>query len=338
MKKKQLASALVGAIGMILLILDSRTAIKGAAAGTQLCIQTLIPSLFPFLVASALLTGALSGQALPFLGTLGRVCGIPRGAESILMVGLLGGYPVGAQCIAQSWKSGVLQKEDAQRILGFCSNAGPSFLFGILGSMFSDRKIVWILWGIHVASAIAVGAVTATNSSAGTQPIMPSPISLPEALDRSMKTMGRICGWVILFRTLLAFWEKWIFWVLPTAVQVLAAGLLELSNGCILLGEIESEGLRFLIAGCILALGGLCVTMQTVSVTENLSLRYYFPGKLLQCCFSVLLCCVFQFLFPEMHRISFDRIPAAAMVLALILLIHLRRMKKSSSNPALCGV
>ena len=338
MKKKQLASALVGAFGMMLLILDSKTAIQGAEAGTQLCVRTLIPSLFPFLVVSGMLTGALSGQALPFLRTLGRICGIPGGAESVLAVGLLGGYPVGAQCVTQSWKSGAISKDDAARMLGFCSNAGPSFLFGILGSMFSDRMIVWVLWGVHIASAIMVGAVTATNGSVGMLPIMPSSISLPEALDRSIKTMGRICGWVIVFRIVVAFLEKWIFSVLPPAVQVLVAGLLELSNGCILLGEIELEGLRFLIAGCILALGGLCVTMQTVSVTENLSLRYYFPGKLLQCCFSVILCFGSQFIFPEAQRCRIRAIPAAALALALLLVIRLRKLKNSSRNPALCGV
>lgn len=323
---------------MLLLILDSKTAILGAAAGTELCVRTLIPSIFPFLVASAMLTGALSGQALPFLGIMGRVCGIPQGAEFILVIGLLGGYPVGAQCVAQSWKSGVLPKEDAQRMLAFCSNAGPSFLFGIVGSMFSDGKIVWILWGIHIISAMAVGAIIGGNPTQQVRCIPAAPIGLSEAVERSARTMGRICGWVILFRLVLAFLEKWAFWIFPTALRVLAAGLLELSNGCILLEQIESDGMRFIIAGMILALGGLCVAMQTVSVTQGLSLRYYLPGKLLQCCFSVILCGGFQFLFPQVQQFTKPAVLVGSVLVASILILHLRGMKKSSSNPALCGV
>ena len=46
---------------------------------------------------------------------------------------------------------------------------------------------------------------------------------------------------------------------------------------------------RFCICSGILAFGGLCVTMQTVSVTAGLSLKPYFWGKLLQTLFSLAL-------------------------------------------------
>lgn len=338
MKKKRLVSASVGAIAMLLLILDSKTSVQGTTAGLELCIRTLIPSLFPFLVASALLTGALSGQALPIVSGLGRICGIPRGADSLLAVGILGGYPVGAECVAQSWKNGAISKDDAQRMLAFSNNAGPSFLFGIVGTMFSDRKTVWFLWVIHIISALAVGIVTGRQNNQQYQPMPCKPVSLPEALDRSVRTMGRICGWVMLFRLILAFLEKWVFWALTAETQVFLAGLLELSNGCILLDMIQSEGTRFTVAGMILALGGLCAAMQTVSVTAGLSLRYYFPGKLLQCAITVILCCVCQFLFPQDQRLRAPGMLVTACLTALLLGIRLRGLKKSSSNPAIVGV
>ena len=66
-------------------------------------------------------------------------------------------------------------------------------------------------------------------------------------------------------------------------------GLLELSNGCCELLSVSDVALRFVICSGLLSFGGLCVTMQTVSVTPGLSLRDYFLGKLLQTAFSVLL-------------------------------------------------
>ena len=47
MKTNKLACT-AAALGMLVLILDSKTALAGAREGIDLCIRTVIPSLFPF--------------------------------------------------------------------------------------------------------------------------------------------------------------------------------------------------------------------------------------------------------------------------------------------------
>lgn len=339
MKSKQLIWAAVGAGAMGILILDGKTAVAGAAEGIDLCIRTLIPALFPFLVASAMLTASLTGHAVMMFEPLGRFCGIPRGAESLLVVGLLGGYPVGAANVYHSWRSGGISRQDAARMLAFCNNAGPAFLFGILGPLFSDPKTPWFLWGIHIISALTVAAVTPGHTSE-ISCCRPGPmLGLSGAVEKSLHTMALICGWVVVFRLVITFLERWFFWYLPPVLQVTAAGLLELTNGCIQLSRIQDEGLRFLIAGIILSLGGLCVTMQTVSIIDGLSLRYYFPGKLLQCCVSIWLSCLAQMLFPAGQRFPYWAAVSFAMIPVVVILhFWLQGVKKSSSNPALVGV
>ena len=59
--------------------------------------------------------------------------------------------------------------------------------------------------------------------------------------------------------------------------------------GCCELLAVTDVSARFCICSGILAFGGLCVTMQTVSVTAGLSLKPYFLGKLLQTLFSLAL-------------------------------------------------
>ena len=95
-------TGIVAAIGISLLILDSKTALAGAQSGVELCIRTVIPSLFPFFLFSILLTTSLMGRRIRILRPLCRLCRIPEGAESILIAGCLGGYPVGAQCVSQA--------------------------------------------------------------------------------------------------------------------------------------------------------------------------------------------------------------------------------------------
>lgn len=112
--------------------------------------------------------------------------------------------------------------------------------------------------------------------------------------------MAQVCGWVILFRIVITFLERWFLWLLPAEISAMIVGFLELSNGCLsLAGEMEF-GLKFVLFSCFLGFGGICVAMQTVSVTEKLGTGWYFPGKVMQLIVSFLLSYGAQFfLFPE---------------------------------------
>lgn len=287
--KKRSYVGLAAAIGMLVLILDSKTALEGARTGIDLCLRTVIPSLFPFFLLSILLTRSLLGSSLPWLGPVGALCRMPKGAEPILISAFLGGYPVGAQAVAAAYNSGHLSKTDAQRMLGFCSNAGPAFLFGMVGTMFSNGATAWVLWLIHIVAALLTAAILPGGSRATVTLESNRTVTLPDALRSALGVMAAVSGWVVLFRVVIAVLNRWALWFLPMELRVAVVGLLELSNGCCELWKIPNEAIRFLICSGILSFGGLCVTMQTVSVTTGLSLKTYCIGKLMQTVFSLVL-------------------------------------------------
>ncbi len=321
------------ALAMLLLILDTKTALYGTSSAIQLCIRTVIPSLFPFFVVSSLLTGTLAGHTIPALRPLCALLGVPKGGESLLLIGLLGGYPVGARCIADACGCHAISQEDAQRMLGFCSNAGPAFLFGMAGQLFDSVRICWVLWGIHILSALAVGLILPKNP-AGTAAPVSACVSLPSALRQGVRSMAEVCGWVVLFRVVIVFCQRWFLWLLPQPAQILFIGLLELSNGCISLALLPNHGLRFLLLSLFLSVGGVCVGMQTVSVTHPLGTGKYFRGKLLQGMLSILAALVLQpVLFSEGQRLSVHAgWLAAAASGAVLLTIFLGKREKSSRN------
>ncbi len=331
-------TGLLTSVGMIFLILDAKTAIGGAMDGVSLCLRSVVPSLFPFFLLSILLTGTFAGISIPILSPVGRLCGIPSGGEALLLTGLLGGYPTGAQGVAQAYEAGNLRHEDACRLLGFCSNAGPAFLFGIIGTKFSDIRTVWFLWIIHILSALTVGAILPgkRESHARLQP--GQQITIPQAMHKSIKITATVCGWVILFRVLLVILSRWIFWLIPDWLQVALSGILELTNGCCDLSRIPQEPLRYLVCNVILALGGLCVLMQTASVTGPLGLGWYIPGKLLQGCFSFIFAWVtIPILFGDTQASS-NWIPITVGFVAVCGIILLQKIKNKSSIPAALGV
>ena len=295
-RKKGIYSAIVSTICLVILILDTETAITGAANGIELCLRSILPSLLPFCLLTKLICSSLLGKSIPVMQHIGKLTGIPRGAESILLLSFIGGYPIGAQCIDDAYQSGTISGKDAARMLAFCNNAGPAFLFGILGCLFPTVLPLWSLYIIHILSAVFVGILLPEKSVDMCSLRPKATLTLPQALESSIKTMASVCGWIIVFRIILQFAERWLVWALGPAGQAAVAGLLELSNGCIALSQVESMGLRYILCSLFLGFGGCCVSMQTVAVARHIEYKLYLPGKVLQASLSVFLTLITQHL------------------------------------------
>ncbi len=284
---------------LLLLILDAKTALQGAKEGISLCLYTVIPSLFPLLIISLLLNSTVIGRKIPIFNKICRFCSIPSGGESLLAIGLLGGYPVGAQCIYKTFKEHKISKDTAHRMLGFCSNAGPSFIFGMCSGLFGRGCIIWILWLIHILSSLISGALLPGKKETRDIKIDTNTMPFRDALNKAVYILVEICSWIVAFRILISILARWVFFLLPNYLITIVTGVLELSNGCIALYQIDNEFVRFILISAFLSLGGFCVLMQTLSAVKELGLGMYVPGKLLQTAFSLLLSTAFTYLLFE---------------------------------------
>ena len=311
-------SALLAILGAAALILDTKTALIGAKDGIELCITTVIPSLFPFFVLSGVITSSISEKKIPALSSFCRWMKIPDHALPLILVGLLGGYPIGAKAVAQARQQGELDFEAAQRMSVICNQAGPSFLFGMVASAFESRWTGWLLWGILILSTVATALLLPGKLHYTSASPIARPMSFPQAMTQALRAIANVCGWVILFRVLIIFLNRWLLWMLPQQWQVTWCGLLELTNGCVMLRQVSNTGLRLILASLFLSFGGLCVMLQTTSVLEptGITLWEYFPGKCLQSAVSMIIAIVAQFLLPAEERISAQ---AIAMLLPIFL-------------------
>lgn len=273
MKRRKLTLTLT-ILAMVLLILDSRNTVRFAAKGIDLCIRTVIPSLFPFFVLSIYLTGNLGGS----------------GVLPVLISGFLGGYPTGAQAAAQLWRTGRITRTQGNKLLLFCSQAGPSFLFGMVAAQFPERSYLWKLWAVQILSALCVFLLIPRDTYCKNIPADPLQLSLTTAMQRALSAMVRVCGWVVIFRVILGYLSALH---LSETVTILLGGILELANGCMELKSVESLELRFFLGAIMLNFGGICVLLQTASVAEGLDIGIYLLGKLLQTGFCILISLTF---------------------------------------------
>lgn len=292
MAMKRLLPALCAAVLAALLLLYTDTAAAAVRDGIDLCLTAVIPALFPFFAASSLLIslGAAEAAGRVLRRPFGRLFRCGGAGSAALLLGLVGGYPVGARSAAALVRQGALTPAEGERLLTFCNNAGPAFAVGVAGSaVFGSARIGAQLYLIHVSAALLTGlllcrrpmsvsaAPTAGNARRGLAQ------SFLRAVEDAVSTMARVCGFVVFFLVLLRLTEQ-----LTGSLPPAAAGFCELTNGIL---RLMPDRRGFVTAAALLGWGGLSVHCQTAAVTagSGISLRRYLPAKALQAALSAAL-------------------------------------------------
>lgn len=270
----------------------SRAAVEEALA---LCGRSVIPSLFPFMTVSTLLLsmgfGDLAGPLLA--GLMEPLFRVDGAGSAALVLGLVGGYPIGPRTAAALCRDGRLSLPEGERLLTFCNNSNPVFLISVLGiGVFGSlRTGVW-LWLIHVAAALLTGVLFRRAGGDGRRrrcaPSAPAaerslPRAFAAAVESSLGGMLSVCAFVIFF-------------------YVLARPLSRVGGraGCILVGLTElfsltplltADRFGFILAAAMAGWGGLSVLCQTAASLEGsgLRLRFALAGKAVQGLFSAAL-------------------------------------------------
>ena len=241
-----------------------------ALAGVELCYRSVIPSLLPFFVLTAL----FRERALPLrLGRLlepvfRRLFRLSGPGGSVLLLGLVSGYPVGAAAASALYRSGGCGKEEAQRLLVAANNCGPAFLLGILGGrVFGRAEPAFCLLAIHVCVtlwlALLLGALPGPEPEAATARFTVTPLSaaFPRAVARAGESVLTVCAYVILFSVPVRFLPE-----LP-----LLRGLVELTGGLAALEGFTPSNAA--IAAFLLGWGGLSVCAQVLRHAQEAGLR-----------------------------------------------------------------
>ena len=279
----------LGLLGvMALLLLCSADAAQAVRDALALCAQSVIPALFPFFVVSSLFIdlgcAAVLGRSLAPI--MHRLFGVSGAGGTAFLLGIIGGYPVGGRTAGELYRSGQCEREECERLLAFCNNAGPSFILGIagLGCFGSVRVGAW-LYLIHVGAAVMVGLLFRSTSRQMGRPEKTETPRWADALIQAVRggamSMVNICAFVVFFLVILRLFSRF------TGIQHGAIlGIVEMTNGIL---RLANDRRGFIWAAGLLGWGGLSVHCQTAAVLSGsgLSLKRYFIGKALQAAISM---------------------------------------------------
>ncbi len=258
---------------------------EAARDALSLCVQVVIPSLFPFLVCSRYLAeqGAANVMSRYLSRWMRPLFGVSGGGALAVVLGIVSGYPIGAATAGSLYQSGSCTKTEAERLLAFCNNSGPLFVLGAVGvGMLHNQRLGIMLYLVHVVSALLTGVFFRNyGRNTSSVPALPpssamqgNPISgFADAVSDGVNVILKICGFVVLFSVfckMLPFQNPWIHTIL------------EVTGGIHAMVEGGGSLQKLLPAiSFFLALSGVSVFLQTAGIVSSagLSIRPYLLGK-----------------------------------------------------------
>ena len=320
--KKNLLTILF-TIFLICLILFSKSNLQAAKNGLLLWAKNVVPSLFPFFIATEL----LNYTNLPYyLGKFTNkfmrpLFNVPGEGSYAFIMGIISGYPVGAKIVNNFFESGICTKQEAERMLSFTNNSGPLFIIGTVGiSMFCSSQIGVILFITHLLSCITVGIIFGFVSrikfnnnnrlSSFVQSTLKNEYNISDlgsilsnSITSAISTILLIGGFIVLFSIIISILNSINFFVyisniftyigIPAEyISSFLTGLIELTNGvsavsCI---HVKKISLQIIITAFLLGFAGISIFLQIFSISSKnkLSMKPYIIGKVLQGCFAAL--------------------------------------------------
>ncbi|MBQ3235870.1 MAG: hypothetical protein IJA97_06915 [Clostridia bacterium] len=288
---------------------------KTTYAGIALWATAVLPSLLPYFFLTALLTktNVLSSFCNSLSPLVKKPFRLGGSAVYAFFTSILSGYPVGSKIIADLYLEGVISDGEATRMSLLCSTSGPLFIIGAVGNAaFNDKAIGFILYGVHVLSAI-ITALIFRKAGGKEKEFSPKPLAhkddnaLYNAVYSSVISALVVGGFVSIFyvlsQILADFKILYPISLITTAVlsplgasgahgNALSVGLIEFTKGCVLLSYTGTTPLSVSLACFLISFGGISIILQSFAFLKKarVSVLFFTLGKLVQGTISGLIC------------------------------------------------
>ena len=293
----------------VFLVILPQNCLSAAKDGLSLCLNNVIPSLFPFFVCSGILAeSGFSVLCSRFLSSFMRpLFRLPGAGAMTFLLGTVSGYPVGASSAAELYSTGQCTLTEARRMTAFCNNSSPIFIIGLVGTgLLGNPPTGYLLYASHIISALITGFIFRFYGNEPSSSMRTLPASDPKhtkktalfsfggIIDRSVFSTLKVCGFIIFFSV---FAEG-----IPSfGGKPYLCSFIEIAGGIRLLVD-ASPTHKFLlpILSFFLGFSGLSVLLQIASIITptGLSMKPVVVGKLLQGIFSFVITYLLTNIFP----------------------------------------
>lgn len=286
----------------LLVRFSERTSI-GVREGIKLCFDSLVPSLYPFMIAVELLnsTGILTknNRLINFLSL--KIFRLPY-SFSVFILSCLGGYPVGAICVKKLLELDAISEEEGEEMLLFTVNPSLNFAVTFVGAMiYKSLKIGILLYISVIMSSLICGVICGLfNKKERTDSNLiffekktDFSVAFTTSVKNSAQSMFYICAFTVLFSVICELIE-----ILPFTpeIKLFLKCISEVTNG--VKNSFNVHSLPF--TASILSFGGLSVVFQIFSELSDFKISRirFFCGRAVTAWLSYIIAFALLKIFP----------------------------------------
>ncbi len=304
MKVIKLFPAIAGVIlSCFGLVMYPQQTAQGIKNGLALLAENIIPSLFPFMVLSTYISNSVFVEFLAklFEKPAQKIFKTNGNAVIAVILGFIGGYPIGAKTAYEFYLAKKLTDNEVQRLFYWCVNPSPAFVITAVGTfMLSNYKNGIILYLSTVLSSLFIGFCArffSNNETASYKP--PHHISRKNIFLNSVSVgsdaMLAICGWVLTFSAIAVLADIFA----PDEYSALfIKSILEVTTGC---KYATIYNLPLPLISAILGFGGFAVIFQIGTYMEKcrIPIKTFLCIRIVNSALSAFFCSQIMKLFPE---------------------------------------
>lgn len=296
---------------------------QGIKNGIDLCANTLIPSLFPFMMlASFIVTSDIFEKPNPILSKITeKLFYLPGYTYPTIIMSFIGGYPVGAKMVKTLYEKSKINDEQLNRMMCFCTNSGPAFTISLLGeTILKNKAIGLIIFLVQITAGITVGIVCGIKAKYSGKIFYISKnnncskkINIQESLVESVystcESLMQMCAIIVLFTTIIHLLNSLNIFELIASnllkvsninpnLKMISISALEITYGC---AYTASHFIPCSVTAFAIGYGGFCTHLQITSILKKTEFKYtkFFLFRLINALFSATIIYLISYLWPE---------------------------------------
>ena len=305
---KRHSISIIFVIFTISLVLFSKSNLYATRSGLKLWANNVVPSLFPFFIATNLLnhTNVIKHISKYCNKFMRPIFNVPGECAYAFLLGIISGYPVGAKIVTDLRNSNLCTRDEGERMLCFTNNSGPLFIIGTVGiTLYSNTSIGVLLLITHILAAMTVGIILGLISKIKLKESVSNNYNLSyvsnsnkictfsnlgtiltEAILDASKTIIMIGGFVVIFSVIISILNnsqilKIASYILYPILKIfnvsnsfstgILSGIIELTNGVFFISNVANKAIcvNIIITAFLLGFGGLSVMLQVLSISSK---------------------------------------------------------------------
>ncbi len=252
----------------------------------------ILPLMFPFFIFTRLIVNLSSTKENFMDKFFKKAYHTPSGSFSTFFLSTLSGYPMGAKLICTKFENNQITKEDAKKMLSFCSVSGPMFMLGTVGiAILNSFKAGAIILISNIIASLLNGLIYRGKTTPTTPHFkynsQNSANILSDSVYDSLISILMIGGYIVLSFIIIDllnnlhithFLSNVICCVFNIqnhhdVVASIINGSIEITRGILDLSSTKlSLSAKTIISSSLIGFGGLSVMLQNVNFLNKLNI------------------------------------------------------------------